>query len=179
MKKSKQEPNVGGAKTSGCQTKLLVCSNALICYFDLLGYGAAIYREPTALEAKRIFACIEEGILFFKKLPSLSNYAQIQQIDSHLRFDMYSDSFILVFDQWPFLRSIGKTGRQIYALNVFGYLISSLVHYFLYSLGFLARGAIVMGQCYHRRLSNSNGSFIYSKGLCNAYGVAETLARLP
>lgn len=161
--------------------KIIDSPETLVAYLDIVGYRTAISNSPANKSV--YYKAIDEAISGFQAIFTQSNYYDLAvTIKEHISLDVFSDSVIIVFDQYSLLK-IKREGSKItpeMLLDIFSYLISFLTHYCLIEIKHLFRGTIVKGQYYHREFDSLKGNnFVFSKALCEAYTNAETIADTP
>ena len=158
--------------------KKINSSSALVAYLDILGYSDLVSKE----NAGTCYDAIDTAVSRWYNDLERRKYNSGLVVKRHTTLQIISDSFIVVFDEEAALLEIEGEGKSVKAtfLLIFLSLISYLTQECMRGLKRLFRGSIVKGMYFQQELSDfKNGTFIFSKALCEAYRFEKEFAGVP
>jgi hypothetical protein len=156
-------------------------SEALVVYLDLLGYKNTVLSEnKSEFYFHAINGAIGRWRIFCEGKEENASLRKI--INDNVSLEIVGDAFVVTLNLEKVQSIEGSSGNSLNTIIflIFVNFISFLAQECICSTGHLLRGAIAKGQYYQNTFTDlSSSTFIFSKGLIEAYNLSEQIADVP
>jgi len=155
-----------------------VSKNAIIGYFDLLGFSNYVKNNPD--NADMVYKCINSALLNFDNFISPQDGTNSSSIitKENLSLNMASDSIVFCLDIDTIMKAENITEETVIwrYLSLTSYLFQQIFSF----TKLLMRGSIQIGDVYIKKLSSfDNNIFMYSQTHCDNVFIEQNIAHTP